>query len=267
MTNRYSETDIRKLHADFKTEKKYNAKLIIFDQAFGIIPFGFPPFDSRLSVFFQKETLDHLAGIFKAERNNPGLTERKFYFGETFIFNIKPANSNSAVYSNYILSDFLTRAPVFDEEWQKQFDKIQIEILLDEANAVVNDIECALLQEYDKSFKLQCMAVFFKAYADSFLNHRQTPEKKRKFTELYLYSLGVTYFNYVSVLKNKRTELQAQPAFKANAADSGTRKELLQELGITEFLRLKYPALNEEEFDQKLGEIILQLTHQQTNTD
>jgi hypothetical protein len=107
---RYSENQIRELHSEFKSHKKYADKLAFFDQFFGIIPFIFPDFDPRLRYFFQKEKTDELAEIYRNERNNPGLTERKFFFGESFIFNIKPANSNSAAYSNYILSSFLSRS-------------------------------------------------------------------------------------------------------------------------------------------------------------
>src|ERR1700688_2114956 len=157
---RYSENQIRALHSEFKNHKKYADKLAFFDQIFGIIPFSFPDFDPRLRFFFQKEKTDELAEIFKNERNNPGLTERKFFFGENIIFNIKPANSNSAAYSNYILSSFLSRSPVF-EEWIRQNISVDspVELLLEEANGIINKIEFCLSNEYDKSFKLQCMSV------------------------------------------------------------------------------------------------------------
>src|ERR1700722_4805771 len=139
---RYSENQIRDLHSEFKSHKKYADKLVFFDKLFGIIPFSFPDFDPTLRFFFLKEKTDELAEIYKKERNNPGLTERKFFFGENFIFNIKPANSNSAAYSNYILSSFLSRSPLF-EVWigQNISEEKSIESLLDDANGIVNKIE------------------------------------------------------------------------------------------------------------------------------
>src|ERR1700682_325855 len=115
----YSENQIRNLNREFKSLKKYVEKLAFFDRWFGIIPFAFPDFDPRLPFFFQREKTEELADIFKKERNNPGLTEKKFFFGENFIFNIKPANSNSSAYSHFILSCFLSRKPIF-EIWIRQ---------------------------------------------------------------------------------------------------------------------------------------------------
>src|SRR5580704_11882485 len=132
---RYSENQVSALYSEFKSHKKYADKLAFFDQLFGIIPFSFPDFDPSLRFFFQKEKTDELAEIFKNERNNPGLTERKFFFGETLTFNIKPANSNSAAYSNYILSSFLSRSPVFEELIRQNISNDRsVEFLLDEAN-------------------------------------------------------------------------------------------------------------------------------------
>ncbi|MDP9043143.1 MAG: hypothetical protein M3N30_14285, partial [Bacteroidota bacterium] len=112
----YSENQIRSLYAEFKSQKKYTDKLVFFDRWFGIIPFPFPDFDHRLSYFFQNDKTKELADIYRMERNNPGLTEKKFIFDEIFVFSIKPANSNSSAYSNFILSSFLSRKPLF-EEW------------------------------------------------------------------------------------------------------------------------------------------------------
>ena len=115
----YSENQVRQLHAEFRGLKKYVDKLSFFDRLFGIIPFSFPDFDPQLGFLFQKEKTEELIDILRKERNNPALTEKKFSFGETFVFNIKPANSNSSAYSNYILSIFLSRSPAF-EEWIRQ---------------------------------------------------------------------------------------------------------------------------------------------------
>jgi hypothetical protein len=260
---RYSENQIRALYSEFKSHKKYTEKLAFFDKFFGIIPFTFPDFDPMLRFFFLKEKTDQLAEIYKKERNNPGLTERKFFFGENFIFNIKPANSNSASYSNYILSSFLSRSPVFDA-WMRQniSDEKSIESLLDEANGIVNKIEYCLYNEYDKSFKLQCMSVFFKGFYDGFRNQVNLPGKKRKFIELYLYAQGIIYSNYIGSLKRALYLDIFSPADLENSAnlDLNGKLDLLNELGIIDFLRTKFSGMGTLSFENKMVEILCLLT-------
>ncbi|HEY4935591.1 MAG TPA: hypothetical protein VII44_03370 [Puia sp.] len=260
---RYSENQIRALYSEFKSHKKYADKLAFFDQLFGIIPFSFPDFDPSLRFFFQKEKTDELAEIFKNERNNPGLTERKFFFGEPLIFNIKPANSNSAAYSNYILSSFLSRSPVFVERIrQNRSDERSVELMLDEANGIINKIEYCLYNEYDKSFKLQCMSVFFKGFYDAFSNGVNLPGKKRKFIELYLYSQGIIYSNYIGSLKRALYEDFRSPVDiqKPVNLDLQGKLDLLNELGIIDFLRTRYFGMDAFSFENKMSEILCLLT-------
>jgi hypothetical protein len=259
---RYSENQIRALYSEFKSHKKYSAKLAFFDHLFGIIPIPFPDFDPQLRFFFQKEKTDELAEIFKKERNNPGLTERKFSFGDTIVFNIKPANSNSAAYSNYILSSFLSRSPVF-EEWVflNQSAEKPLEFLLDEANGIINRTEYCLQNEYDKSFRLQCMAVFFKGFYDAFCNRVNLPDKKRKFIELYLYAQGIIYSNYIRFLK-KTLENSNHLADIQNPAnlDLQGKLELLNDLGIIEFLRTRFAVLDPVLSENKMAEVLCMVT-------
>lgn len=259
---RYSENQIRILHSEFKSQKKYGDKLAFFDRLFGIIPFSFPEFDPLLTFLFSKDKTEELETIFKRERNNPGLTERKFCFAETYSFNIKPANSNSSAFSSYILSRFLYRAPRFDE-WirQKVTNDKSVEFLLDEANSVINKIEYYLQNEYDKSFMLQCMSVFYKGFFESFCNRITLPGKKRKFIELYLYAQGIIYVKYISSLKTallkslNAVELPAQVNL-----DLTGKMDLLHELGIIELLKTKYAGADTVSLENKVGEIICLLT-------
>jgi len=258
----YSENQIRKIHGEFRGLKKYIDKLAFFDRLFGIIPFTFPDFDPQLRYFFQNEKTEELAAIFKKERNNPGLTERKFLFSETFVFNIKPANSNSSVYSNFILSCFLSCSPSFDD-WirQKKSAEKPIEFFLDEANGIVNRIEYCLQNEYDKSFKLQCMSVFYKGFYDAFCNHVNLPGKKRKFIELYLYAQGIIYANYISSLKSA-FENARNPAdlSKPFFLDLNGKLGLMNDLGIIEFLRTRFAGLNAVSCENKIAEILCLIT-------
>lgn len=259
---RYSENQIRAFYSEFKGHKKYADKLALFDHLFGIIPVSFPEFDCRLRFFFEKEKTDELAEIYKNERNNPGLTERKFLFEETFVFNIKPANSNNAAYSNYILSSFLSRQPVF-EEWirRNKSDEHPIEFLLDEANGIVNKIEYCLHSEYDKSFRLQCMSIFYKGFYDAFSNRVNLPDKKRKFIELYLYAQGIIYSNYISSLKltMQHPDTSADLQLSENLDLQG-KLDLMYELGIIDFLRARYSVTDDASFENKMAEILCRLT-------
>ncbi len=259
---RYSENQIRVLYAEFRSHKKYVAKLAFFDNHFGIIPFTFPDFDPHLGFFFQKEKTDELIEIFKKERNNPGLTEKRFSFAETFVFNIKPANSNSAAYSNYILSAFLSRCPVFDH-WirRNKLNDASFESLLGEANGIVNKIEFSLQNEYDKSFRLQCMAVFFKGFHDAFSDHVTLPGKKRKFIELYLYAQGIIYSNYISFLKTSLKNNSFLPDLNNSASlDLPGKLELMNELGIIEFLKTRYSGIDAISVEKKVAEILCLVT-------
>ncbi len=264
---RYSENQIRAFYSEFKSHKKYADKLALFDHLFGIIPLSFPEFDGRLRFFFEKEKTDELAEIYKNERNNPGLTERKFQFGETFVFNIKPANSNNAAYSNYILSSFLSRQPVF-EEWirQNKSEEHTVEFLLDEANGILNKIEYYLQSEYDKSFRLQCMSVFYKGFYDAFSSHVNLPDKKRKFIELYLYAQGIIYSNYISSLKIAM-QIPDTPEYRqlTQNPDLPGKLNLMNELGIIDFLRTRYPDTDTSSFENKIAEILCRITGEYPN--
>jgi hypothetical protein len=254
----YSENQIRRRHAEFLGLKKYADKLNFFDRLFGIIPFSFPDFDPQLSFFFKKEKMEELHDIFKKERNNPGLTEKKFSYGRDFIFNIRPANSNSAVYSNYILSCFLSRAPIFSG-WihQKKTTDKPIEIFLDDANGIVNQIEYNLQYERDKSFTLQCMAVFYKGFQDAFSNRVYGSGKKRKFTELFLYAQGIIYSNYISALKIAYDQSRNPvDLHKPVSMDISGKISLLNELGIIDFLVSKYGGLDSLSFENKVAEML-----------
>lgn len=262
MMQGFSENQIRALHTEFKSQKKYTDKLAFFDRWFGIIPFPFPDLDPQLSFFFQKEKTEELVAIFKKERNNPGLTEKKFAFSETFVFNIKPANSNSSSYSSFILSSFLSRKPIFDD-WirQKKSGEKSVELFLDEANATVNQIEFCLQNEYDKSFKLQCMSVFYKGFYDSFRKRVNGPGKKRKFIELYLYAQGIIYANYISYLKTAlKKSRNPVDLYKPVHLDLPAKLELLKELGIIDFLKGKYAGMDSDFFEHKITEIIYLIT-------
>ncbi len=257
---RFSENQIRRLHAEFREQKKYTAKLAFFDRLFGIIPFSFPEFDPALSFFFQSDQTDRLSIIFKNERNNPGITEKIFVFGEPFVFNIKPANSNSPAYNHFILNSFLSKAPRFDQWITEQVTTAKaIDRFLDEANAIVNRIECCLQNDHDKSFTLQCMSIFYKGFYDGFSRHVNLPGKKRKFTELYLYAQGIIYSTYIHSLKAALRKSRFPQETEAPVPlDLAGKMDLLQELGVIDFLQNKINGSDLK--GNSLAEILCQIT-------
>lgn len=262
MTQCYSENQIRNLYSEFKSLKKYVDKLAFFDHWFGIIPFDFPEFDPGLRFFFEREKTAELVDIFKKERNNPALTMKKFQYDDTIAFNIKPANSNSSAYSHFILSCFLSRKPSF-ENWIKQNSSAEkpVESLLDEANGMVNKIEMHLQSEYDKSFKLQCMSVFYRGFYDAFARHLNGPGKKRKFIELYLYAQGMIYADFISSLKTAMRKTSDPEDLKTQLPLGLADKiNLMEKLGILDFLSDRYLSSWSDSPDIHLAETIIQIT-------
>jgi hypothetical protein len=258
----YSEDQIRSLHAEFKNQKKYADKLAFFDRVFGIIPLPFPDFDPQLRYFFQKENTEELEILFRKERNNPSMAEKRFSFKESYTFNIKPANSNSAIYSGYILTSFLSRKPVFEELIRQKISaEKSTEFFLEEANGIVNSIEYCLQNEYDKSFRLQCMSVFYKGFYEAFTNRVSLPGKKRKFIELWLYAQGIIYANYINSLKAamvaSRNPVDLQ---RPLPLDLPGKLALLNELEIIDLIKKKFAGLDPVSFENKVAETICLIT-------
>ena len=187
---------------------------------------------------------------------------KKFHYDEIIAFNIKPANSNSSVYSHFILSCFLSRKPSF-EEWIKQnisADKT-VAVMLDEANTMVNNIEIHLQNEYDKSFRLQCMSVFYRGFYDAFTRHLHGPGKKRKFIELYLYAQGMIYADFISSLKTAMRKASHPEEMKTQAPlDLAGKIYLLHELGVLDFLTDRYLNSGNGQPDINLAELISRIT-------
>jgi hypothetical protein len=263
----FSENQIRNLHSEFRGHKKYAGKLAFFDQQFGIIPFSFPDFDPRVGFLIQKEKIDNLYALYKQERNNPDLTEKRFSFGETFVFNIKPANSNSSVYNQYLLGSFLSRQPNFND-WIRQriSDMRPIESLLEEANGILNTIESCLKYDNDKSFRLQCMSIFYKGFYDGFSGRLNMADKKRKFTELFLYAQGIIYSRYTGSLKTEYYKFRYPVELKKRLPIGLEGKiELLFELGIIDFLHTGSNRFLHFSNEKMLAEIICQITGENTD--
>jgi hypothetical protein len=109
-------------------------------------------------------------------------------------------------------------------------------------NQIVNRIEYRLQNEYDKSFTLQCMSVFYKGFYDAFCKVVNLPGKKRKFTELYLYAQGIIYAHYVRSLKSAFLKSQHPADYSESfCLDFSGKLALLNELGILIFEEEIFP--------------------------
>jgi hypothetical protein len=262
--NQYSENQIKDLYPAFHMLKKYLDKLAFFDLYFGIIPSYFPPFDPALSYFFEKDKTELLIDTFKKERNNPALSEKHFYFERDYRFNIKPANSNSSIYSTYILAKFLCSSPDFNELINKRtagtggpYDKP----LLEEANQIINWMEYKLQNEYDKSLKLHCMTVFYKGFYDSFCGRIVLPDKKRKYTELFLYAQGILYTEYLKALRKYYLPQTDAGYFEPSYYPPHQSKSgMLREFGIIDQFRKRYNGMDSEVLNEKLSRLVGLLT-------
>ena len=259
----YSEKQIKLLYQEFKMLKRYIDKLTFFDHHFGIIPFPFPSFDPALVCFFEEDKIQALTDIFKKERNNPALTEKRFLFNDNYRFNIKPANSNNAVYSTYILSKFLFLVPRFHTlinkmESRSSYKASSAKPLLDEANRIINFIEYKLQNEYDKSLRLHCMTVFYKGFYDAFICRVNLPDKKRKFIELYLYAQGMLYAKYLDALKEHYVRPLSNKADAKSILPSLLQRKicLLKEFGMIELFRKKNPNLENGALEKKMAALI-----------
>lgn len=263
---KFSANGIRALYLEYKTLKRYVEKLMFFDLHFELIPFSFPAFDPELLFFFENEKIASLTAIYKGERNNPALSEARFSFDADYRFCIKPTNSNSSIYSTYILSKFLSAIPDFEKLIRQQESGIAVDNpydrpVLEKANRIINQIEYKLKNEYDKSLTQHCMAVFFKGFTDSFAEQVTIPDKKRKFIELYLYAQGILYAKYLEAVRKhyvKSLAISCLPAIPSSHLQN--KILLLRDSGAIDQFEKKYSNLGKEDIEYKMSALICLIT-------
>jgi hypothetical protein len=110
------------------------------------------------------------------------------------------------------------------------------------------------------------MAVFYKGFYDAFSNKVYGPGKKRKFIELFLYAQGIIYSNYISSLK-ATFQVYHYPAATQTPQhlDLSGQINLLQELGVVDFLKSRYSGLDANAFENKMAEILCLITGEDTD--
>jgi hypothetical protein len=207
LTPDYSDSLIRELHEQFISLKRYRERLVFYDTHFNIIPFQFPEFSPDLDIFTDGKLIADLIGIFKQERNNPGLNKKLFTAGNLdYVFDIKPTNSNNPLYNEFILAKFQSINPCPEQYLKAGISKFKtdpnpLEKLLVLANERINSLECQIAYHFDKSYLQNFMAVFYKGVLDGFSKKRTPSSKKSKYIVLYLYSYGYQYGRYLKMIR------------------------------------------------------------------
>ncbi len=145
-----------------------------------------------------------LADILKLEKTNPRLLEKVFIFGNSkYVFNIKPINSNSPVFNNFVIAKLLSAQSYIVNESKElsHNNEEEIKAIVDALNAMRNSVEGGVINKNRLSLKSKFIKIFYKGFLDSYLQRRHPfLLKKRLFIELYLYSHGLLFAQYVQYL-------------------------------------------------------------------
>ena len=105
------------------------------------------------------------------------------------------------------------------------------------------------------------MSVFYKGFFDAFVSRVNLPDKKRKFIELYLYAQGIIYSNYIRSLKSALQDLLLPPELqKSEGLDLVGKIELMNELGIIDYLKARYAGTDSVSLENKIVEILCLIT-------
>jgi hypothetical protein len=214
----YTVEQLKELQVEFKSLKRYKEKIYFFDTKFNIIPFLFPPFSIHLPIFFEQEITNKLIDIFRSESNNPMLKKRQIAAGaQKIIFDITPTNSNNPVYNSFIVYKFLllgSQQKVTVNNTISDFNKNEypVEKILEYTNNIINSIESILTTGHDKSLLFQFMKVFYLGFCNEFAQEIKPINKKKKFTILYLYSLGILYARYIATIKQYYAAIKGLPS-------------------------------------------------------
>jgi len=267
----YSEDYIRQLFLEFQSLKKYTDKIAFYDKQFNIIPFSFPPFQTDILAFFGERNIQELALILQQEGKSAATLKKEFCFRErNYEFNIKPANSNNVLLNNYIIAKFIGQAShaseIIHNEIKASLKAGQsLPELLLATKKMLKFIEKKLHYEYDRSLMIKCMNVFNKGLMDFFVQNERPPfTKRRKFTELYLYSQGFLFGQYIEMLRkldnsNNAMEMSVTKSFRKKQ-DLSQKILVLKDLGIIDAIRKKYVFLGKAELDNKMIELICMIT-------
>ncbi len=265
----YTHTEINELFLQFHSIHRYEERLKLYDTHFNILPFTLPEFETNLYTFFSTNHLSQFENLLRMERRSNEMLQKTFVFGiDFYTFNIKPTTAHCITFNNYIISRFLQAGTQLKQRIQGELDLIResaspVKMML----ATVNDM-LAMLKSKAASDNRRCLStqftlVFLKGLTDYSANGMPViSPKKKKIIELYLYTQGVIYGEYIQLLKKHALFQVTQESDMPRLCTLDPEKKisLLKELGLIEAIRKKYPFLNKSDLDKKIEEIIFFVT-------
>lgn len=259
----YTQAEIQELSIMFNGFTRYEDKLKFYDQQFNILPFTLPAFETNLFNFFSEENLRRFEAILREERNSGIATHRCFFFDkEQYIFSVRPVNSNYLVFNNYLINRFLQTGAYIKATIKQEADLIQesrspLAIMLASAKEMVNLLERRVAMDPRRNALTQFATVFFKGLSD--FRAWKAPaisSKRKKIIELYLYTLGFVYGEYMHALQFHHASQYANET----PVDIQGKILLLKEFGFIDAIRSRYPFLNKTDLDRKIEDIIYLIT-------
>lgn len=262
----YTQAEINALFLQFHSIPKYQDKLKFYDNHFNILPFTLPDFETNLFAFFSEEHLQQFESLLQLERRSNGAMTKIFIFGtDKYTFSIKPLNSNYSTFNNYIICRFLQAGAQLKPKIQQELALIResnapIRTLLASANEMLAILKKKIASDNRRKFTTQFTLVFLKGFTDYMSSSLPAiSSKRKKIIELYLYSQGFMYGEYVQFL-NKSTFPQITGKEHTDALNLEKKISLLKELGFIEAIKKKYPFLNKTDLDKKIEETIYLIT-------
>ncbi|RAJ87266.1 hypothetical protein CLV59_10115 [Chitinophaga dinghuensis] len=265
----YTHTEINELFLQFHSIHRYEERLKFYDTHFNILPFTLPDFETDLFTFFSANHLLQFENLLRIERKSSELLQKTFVFGkDIYNFNIKPATAHCITFNNYIISRFLQAGTQLKQRMQGELDLIKeisspVKTMLTTVNDMLAMLKSKAASDNRRCLSTQFTLVFLKGLTDYSSNGMPViSHKKKKIIELYLYTQGIIYGEYIQLLKKhvlfQMTQESDMP--RLCALDPEKKISLLKELGLIEAIRKKYPFLNKTDLDKKIEEIIFLVT-------
>lgn len=262
MTTKFKEEEIREYHLRFSAIGKYRDRVALYDHVFGLFPYQFPPFDPELEMLFKLERTSVIDELLEKERRNTFVPEQKFVYGEdNFVFNVSPSNSNAVIFNDFIVSKFINSDTNFNHiiTGLRRNDKFDTQAAFKLHNRAMRNIHLIEEQIYGKketSWRNQFMTVFYHGYFDCRHKTFKKFPRRKKLIELYLYSQGILYGNYIDELVELSSRGTETPHVPDHILELDERLVLFNELGILDLLKRKYKKLGRAAAEKKITEIL-----------
>lgn len=257
--------EIDQLYKEFRALKSYHDKLKFFDQHFTLLPFDFPTFDVQLHFLLQEDVVKLLTEILEKERRKSYSFIKRSYFADTdFVFDVHPHNSNMQVFNDYVISKFIYDNDHLLRNSTSVPGSKDLESRIIEVNSLIADVKHRIENKKDRTFRKQFFTVFYSGFLDYTNSQTKKYSYKKKFIELYLYSMGIVFGKYKEALLEQlyKTEIKAGHASSDSTGNNVflAKVQLLNELGVTQFLREKYKDSGELNIEKKIAELYCTIT-------